>query len=187
MSLALETAARKMAVKTESFSDFEEARITGVKVNYYFVCKRKLWLFSKGLAFESSSEKVALGKLLHEIVYPSAKKREVLINNLIRIDAVSRKTVRETKYSSKMLEADRWQVYYYLFYLEQLGIKREGEIAYPKEKRVERIRLTDEIREKLIEVLKDIERIVSLPKPPEAEKHSYCRACAYYDFCFSED
>ena len=72
-------------------------------------------------------------------------------------------------------------------YLEQLGIKREGEIAYPKEKRVERLRLTDEIREKLIEVLEDIERIVSLPKPPEAEKRSYCRACAYYDFCFSED
>ncbi len=170
-----------------SLSDFEEARITGIKVNYYFVCKRKLWLFSRGLAFESSSEKVALGKLLHEIVYPTSKRKEVLINNLIRIDVVSRKAVRETKFSSKMEEADRWQVYYYLFYLEQLGIKREGEIAYPKEKRVERIKLTDEIRKKLIEILEDIERIVSLPKPPEAEKQSYCRACAYYDFCFSED
>ncbi len=174
-------------VKTESFSDFEEARITGVKVNYYFICKRKLWLFSKGLAFESSSEKVALGKLLHEIVYSTGKKKEVLINNLIRIDVVLRKTVRETKFSSKMEEADRWQVYYYLFYLEQLGIKREGEIAYPKEKRIERIKLTDEVREKLKEILKEIEEIVSFPEPPKAEKKPYCRNCAYYDFCFSED
>ena len=170
-----------------NLSDLEKIRITGVKVSYYFVCKRKLWLFSHGLAFESSSEKVALGKLLHEIVYSSAGKKEVLIDNLIRIDVVSRRAVRETKLSSKMEEADKWQVYYYLFYLEQLGIKREGEIAYPKEKRIERVKLTDEIREKLIEVLRDIERIVSLPKPPKAEKRSYCRACAYYDFCFSED
>ena len=95
--------------------ELEKVRITGTKVNYYFVCKRKLWLFSHGLAFESSSEKVALGKLLHEVVYPSAGKREVLIDNLIRIDIVSRKAVRETKFSSKMEEADRWQVYYYLF------------------------------------------------------------------------
>ncbi|MEM4284287.1 MAG: Dna2/Cas4 domain-containing protein, partial [Candidatus Caldarchaeum sp.] len=39
---------------------------TGTQINYYFVCKRKLWFFSHNMELESESDVVLLGKLLHE-------------------------------------------------------------------------------------------------------------------------
>jgi len=39
---------------------------TGTQINYYFVCKRKLWFFSHNMELESDSDLVHLGKLLHE-------------------------------------------------------------------------------------------------------------------------
>jgi CRISPR-associated exonuclease Cas4 len=39
----------------------KEIRITGLKVNYYYICKRKLWLFSKNLNFEKNNDKIILG------------------------------------------------------------------------------------------------------------------------------
>lgn len=40
---------------------------TGTQVNYYLVCKRKLWLFSRNFEMERSSDLVLLGKLLHAV------------------------------------------------------------------------------------------------------------------------
>ena len=36
-------------------------RVTGNMVNYFFVCKRKLWLFQHQIGFEQTSERVQLG------------------------------------------------------------------------------------------------------------------------------
>jgi len=166
--------------------DFDELKTNGIKVNYYFICKRKLWLFDRDIQLEGNSEKVSLGKLLHDTAYPRDTKKEVLIDNLISIDIVSGGKVREIKYSNKMKEADRWQLYYYLFYLEQLGISKKGVINYPRQRKREFIGLTDAVRSRLMEILKDIRRILSLPKPPPAKKLPYCTKCAYYTFCFSD-
>ena len=46
-----------------------EARITGVMVYYYFVCKRKLWYFTHEIQMEQENEAVKLGKVLDESVY----------------------------------------------------------------------------------------------------------------------
>lgn len=43
-------------------------------------------------------------------------------------------SIREVKYSSKMKEADIMQVMYYLYYLKQKGVQKQGIINYPKEK-----------------------------------------------------
>jgi len=47
---------------------------TGTQVNYYFVCRRKFWLFSRNFEMEHSSDRVLLGKLLHETSYPRKTK-----------------------------------------------------------------------------------------------------------------
>ena len=49
--------------------DISELKIQGIKVNYALICERKLWFFSKGIAMESDSERVLLGKFLHTIAY----------------------------------------------------------------------------------------------------------------------
>ncbi|MDK2875861.1 MAG: CRISPR-associated exonuclease Cas4 [Archaeoglobaceae archaeon] len=43
----------------------EEMYIRGTEVNYYFVCKTKLWFFSHNVNLEKESDLVKLGKLVH--------------------------------------------------------------------------------------------------------------------------
>ena len=45
-------------------------QITATHINYYHICKRKLWLFANGINMEHTSEAVATGKLIHETTYP---------------------------------------------------------------------------------------------------------------------
>jgi len=60
-----------------------DLKIGGVEVNYYFVCKRKLWLFMHQIAMESSSDKVALGKLVHEHSFEREKKEMMIFLELV--------------------------------------------------------------------------------------------------------
>lgn len=165
----------------------DKFKTQGTKVNYYFICKRKLWLFSKGIAMEDNSDRVLSGKLIHEDVYPRMKKRERLIDDLLRVDILDGDYVREIKISSKMTLSDKMQLMYYLFYLKQLGINKKGLLNYVKEKKQEEIELTDEMEEKIKEVLIDIKNIVESEVPPKLKKLPYCTKCAYYEFCFARE
>jgi len=83
-----------------------------VKINYLYVCERKLWLFDRGIQLEENSEKVLLGKLLSEYSYPSETRREVLIDDLIKIDVMGEEEIREIKYSNSLASANRIQILY---------------------------------------------------------------------------
>ena len=50
--------------------------VTGTHFNYYQLCHRKLWLFSKGINMEQESDLVYEGKLVHEYCYRRKKSRE---------------------------------------------------------------------------------------------------------------
>jgi len=168
----------------EDIQELNDLKFQGLKINYLYVCKRKLWLFSKNITFESSSDKVLLGKILHEYSYPKEATKEVLIDNLIMIDILSDGVIREVKYSSKMKEADIMQVMYYLYYLRQRGVEKRGIINYPKEKRKEILELTPEYEQKVKQALKEIEKITSQSVPPPAKKQKICKSCAYFEFCW---
>lgn len=173
-----------MEKKNTLLLNFDVVNITGVKVNYLYVCERKLWLFDRGISMEQTYDKVLLGKLLGEQSYPRKKGREILIENLINIDIVDRESIREIKYSDKLKEADRIQVLYYLYFLKQLGIEKRGIINYPKIKKREEVILTPEKEEEVESALKRINEILLMPKPPKLIKKSYCTKCAYFQFCW---
>lgn len=42
--------------------DVQNLNIQGIKINYYFICKRKLWLFSKGITMETRKTGLYQGK-----------------------------------------------------------------------------------------------------------------------------
>ena len=48
--------------------------ISGEQINYYFICKTKLWLFSHKIEMEHSSDLVLFGKYLDENTYKKEKK-----------------------------------------------------------------------------------------------------------------
>jgi len=115
-----------MPIKTSDHNiDFQSLKTTGIKINYLYVCERKLWLFDRGIQMESKSDKVLMGKLIGESSYPREEKREMLIDNLINIDIVGEDEIREVKLSNRMHNADRIQLLYYLYYLKQPGIEKD--------------------------------------------------------------
>ena len=168
-----------------SRSDEAHAGITGVQVNYYFICKTKLWLFSHLATMEHTSDTVALGRAIHAESY-SRQKREVSIG-AIKVDFVKRGeelVLHEVKKSRRMERAHRYQMLYYIYYLRRLGIKARGVINYPLLRRRQEVLLGEEEERELAEVLSDIERIVSRREPPKPEKKRICGKCSYFEFCW---
>ena len=164
--------------------DFEELKVNGIKVNYYAVCRRKLWLFSHFVRMEHDWEMVERGRLLHESSYEHLPRKEVLLDDLVRIDIVEGGKVLEVKHSRKMRMAARLQLLYYLYYLKEKGIDMVGELRFPRERRVERVVLGEEDGRMIEEVLREISVIESLPKPPKANFSPICRKCSYGEFCW---
>lgn len=164
--------------------NFEEPKVNGIKINYYYICPRKLWLFDRKITMEDKSEKVLLGSLLHKESYERERQKEVLIDNLIAIDILDGVNVREVKYSNKMEKADRMQILYYLYYLKNLGINKQGIINYPKQKKRVFIQLTEEAEKEIQTVLIEINKILKQEKPPPTIEAPYCKNCAYFEFCY---
>ncbi|MBZ9691841.1 CRISPR-associated protein Cas4 [Clostridium botulinum] len=168
--------------------NFEEYKVQGTKFNYYFVCKRKLWLFSKGISMEDGNDKIQEGKIAHEYSYKNKEKnKEKLVDELIKIDIVEKDEIREVKLSSKMKDSDRMQLLYYLFYLKQLGINKKGTLNYVKERKKEEVILKKEDEIKIVEVLKNIKIVLNLKYPPKVEKFNYCKKCSYYEYCYIKE
>lgn len=162
-----------------------EQKIGGLHVQYYTVCKRKLWLYSKQISFETDHDKVIEGTLLHENSY-KRKDKELEIGDAV-IDAMDSEFVQETKLSSKMQKADEWQLLYYLFLLKNRGIEKRGKIVYTKEKKVITLELTEEKEKQLKKIIAEIYQIIEAEWAPKFKKLPYCKSCAYYDFCYATE
>ena len=81
----------------------DTVRVTGSEINYYMICKRKLWLFSHNIELEPESDLVKLGRLLHENRY-KRKLKEVQIDR-IKVDFMEmRKTAVVTEQATTSSE-----------------------------------------------------------------------------------
>ena len=150
-------------------------KFTGTEVGYYFICRKKLWWFHHGIQMETESDRVKLGKVVHENSY-ERKKKEISIDNKIVLDWQSDGVIHEVKLSDSMEEAHEFQLLYYIFYLKQKGVEGlTGQIDYPKLRQTKKIELTAEKEAKLKETLMEMEKIVSLDAPPEV---LFRRECA---------
>lgn len=162
-----------------------ELYVRGTEVNYFFICKTKLWLFSHNIAMEHESDYVKLGKLAHRQHFKRDEK-EVQIGR-IALDIVRRGEeveVVEVKKSDRMEKADYYQLAYYLYCLSKHGVRARGRISYPKLKRNVFVELDDSTSGEIERILVEIEQLKDSPMPMP-EKKGYCKKCAYYEFCFS--
>jgi len=156
---------------------------TGVEVNYFFICRRKLWFFSRQMSLEADSDLVLLGRLLHEHGYPRRLK-EVSVGR-IKIDFLDRYgVIHEVKRSRRMEKAHLFQLLYYIYYLRKLGVEAKGVLHYPLLKRNVKVELTAELERKLESIFEEMKRIISSDKPPRAERKKYCGKCSYFELCW---
>ncbi len=166
-----------------------DMEITGTHFNYYQICHRKLWLFANGINFEHTSDIVYEGKLIHEKSYPqrSAKYEEIEIGG-IKVDFydAKNKVIHEIKKSNKVERAHEWQLKYYMHVFEQCGVEGvSGILEYPTLRRTQRVELTDDDRDAICKMKADIMEIISRNECPGLVKKGICKACSYYEFCFT--
>lgn len=166
-------------------------QITGTHFNYFQVCKRKLWLFANNVNFEQTSDIVYDGKLIHEDSYSmrSSKYEEIEIDG-IKVDYydTKNKVIHEIKRSNKIEQAHEWQLKYYMYVFEQHGVTDvKGILEYPTLRKTQSVVLSDVDRDRIKEIIADIDKIISSEECPPLQKKGICKNCSYYEFCFTKE
>lgn len=156
-------------------------------INYFFHCRRQCWLFSNKLNMEDNSERVRIGKILHEIEEKKARKSEIAIES-IKVDKITEQFLIEFKKSDADIDAAKWQLLYYLKILKNKGIKRAGKLTFAeKNKQASKVLefdLTPDLEKELDHVLIQIEECVTRDTPEQPLYDKKCKKCAYYDYCY---
>jgi CRISPR-associated exonuclease Cas4 len=165
----------------------EKEWITGVQINYLYVCKTKLWLFSHKIAFEQESDDVMIGKLLHETYF--AHKKKNLILGKIAVDFIENNQgvlLHEIKKSGSNMQGTVMQVAYYMYYIYKLSNQtvKEAVINVVSERRIIKIKPNPELFKNVEKSISDVKKVISSEKVPEPKRTPYCRKCAYRDFCW---
>ncbi len=169
-----------------------ELRITGTEVHYAALCPRKLWWYTHGMEQEHASntnagtENVALGQQLHTRAYPQQTRKDILVDDLIRLDFTDSGEVHEIKKSKGGERASKLQLLYYLYYLKHVkGIETTGVLDYPDQKRRDTLTLTPALETEVETTLALITETRALPAPPPVEKPmTLCAKCSYQDLCW---
>jgi CRISPR-associated exonuclease Cas4 len=166
-------------------------RITGTHFSYFFICHRKLWLFSQGIQLEHTSDLVYEGRLIHENTYPRRSERyQELELEGIKIDYYDarNKVIHEIKKSDKMEQAHEWQLKYYIFVLENNGVEGvKGILEYPSLRKTQEVFLSHLDKQQIEDFRNDIGQIVYSDTCPGKVKIPACRSCSYHDFCWIEE
>jgi len=158
--------------------------ITGTAINYYFVCKKKLWYFLHDISMEQNSGLVSMGKSLHEDSYKRNVK-ELQLDG-IKIDFITKSTgvIHEVKKSKAIKESAHWQMKYYLLYFKKLDLDFRGEINYPLLRRVEQISLNEDDIIELENIILEIQEMKNTDDIPSNIDNKICKKCSYYDLCY---
>ena len=163
--------------------------ITPTHINYYHLCRRKLWLFANGINMEHTSDTVYEGKLIHETSYPqrAAKYTEIDLGvAVIDYYDAERKVIHEIKKSDKVEYAHIAQVKYYIYLLQQRGIAGvTALLEYPKLRKTEEVKLLPGELPEIVAWEKDIEMIIKAAQAPGVINSRICKKCSYYDYCYS--
>lgn len=161
------------------------SEINASTFNAYITCPREAWLTFHSLESHQDHELLSLGRLVHETSYQRDRK-EIFVDNLLKIDLFRGELVAEVKKSSRHIEAARLQLGYYLFYLKhEKGLRFKGILLFPKERKTEPVELTPELETKIVSLLQEMEPILMSDRPPPAKKIRYCRSCSFREFCWS--
>ena len=162
-------------------------RVTGTLVWYYHVCKREVWLIAHEINPDQDNPYLEIGRLIHEDSYKREKKKFATEGIIIDLITVNGKdvVVGEVKKSSRFVKQATMQLAFYLWKLKQQGVKARGELLVPKEKKKISVELTEDIEKRLIQIIAEIKQLIHNEFPPVPAKISYCKSCAYREFCWS--
>lgn len=134
---------------------------------------------------EQESDTVFQGKLVGEQSY-GRRRKEIAIGDNIVIDGfdAAKGVIYEVKKSRAVEKAHIWQTKYYLYILKQLGVEATAEIDYPLIRRTEELQLSEDDEREIEKLTEAVQDILQSPRAPGLKNKTFCRKCAYYEFCW---
>jgi|UniRef100_A0A7C3WVY5 CRISPR-associated exonuclease Cas4 len=162
--------------------------ITGSLIESFLICERQAWLMAHQVTPDQDHPYLEIGRLIDEESFTEEKKKISLENMIIDLIKTENKTliIGEIKKSSKAQDMAKLQLAFYLYSLKNnYGIKADGILIFPKEKRRVRVILDKELEEKIEDTIKKVEILIYRERPPLPQKIPYCKLCAYREFCWS--
>lgn len=171
--------------------------LTGTHINYYRLCKRKLWLFGNNIQMEQTSDLVSDGKIIEEESYLQRSEKYtqielshnlngIILSGKIDFFDTKNKIVHETKRSNKVEDAHIWQVKFYLWLLRLQNIPAtKGIIEYPKLREREEVFIGEMDIVYLEKTVREIKSLLESNVCPPVINARICKSCSYYDFCYS--
>lgn len=162
--------------------------VSGSILLSYTVCDREAWLMAHNIEPDQNNPFIEIGRLIHTESYKNHQIREISLPG-IKIDMIYEQgqvvVVGEIKKSSKFLKGARLQLLYYLSEIKKRHVDAVGKILIPKEKKQIDIILDEQSANELKEAIKNVEKIIVLPKPPQRKRTGFCSKCGYEEFCWS--
>jgi CRISPR-associated exonuclease Cas4 len=159
-------------------------RLNGTIFYAYQVCLREAWFYYHRLNLSQEHDLLLLGRLVHEGSYQRARK-EIFVDQLLKIDLFRDEMVAEVKKSSRHKEAARLQLAFYLYYLKhEKGLALRGVLLFPKERKTEKLELTPELEQKVEELVSEMLPVLESESPPPPVKSRYCRTCSFQEVCW---
>ena len=159
--------------------------ITATVFYSFQICPREAWFYFHSISSDKENPYLELGRLVHETSYQRYRK-EIFVDQLLKIDLFRGELLAEVKKSSRHIEAARLQLAYYLYYLKhEKGLEFEGILLFPKERKTEKVKLTPELESKLESLLEEMRPLLMADKPPTAKRTKYCRSCSFLEYCWA--
>ncbi len=159
-------------------------RINATIFYAYQVCPREAWFYFHHINPAQDHELLDLGRISHEFSYKRDRK-EIFVDNLLKIDLMKGELVAEVKRTSKHKEAARLQLAYYLCYLKhEKGLEFDGVLLFPKERKTEGVKLTSELEREIEALVKQMMPVLLAEEPPLARKIKYCKSCSFSELCW---
>lgn len=156
--------------------------IRGTLINYFFHCKRQCYLHAHNIKSEHTSELVKIGKYYHQ-EFETEVEEDKFING-VKIDKIQGDYIIEYKKSHSDELAAEWQLLFYLYKLKEVGIIKKGKLKF-KENRDDRdILLTPEKEKELLQIMNQIETLITFDNIPPVINSRKCKKCAFYEFCY---
>jgi len=162
--------------------------ITWTIINYYFMCRRKMRLFSRHLQSEHTSQTVAIGKYYHESRHEDKPNTEIELEG-VKIDQIQWDTVIEYKKAKTHPDSARYQLLFYLYKLKQKGVIKQGKIIFKENIWSILVTLDEQSESDLLSTIEEIKTVLTQEKPPAVllttqwKPDKACKGCSYFDFC----
>jgi len=162
--------------------------LSGLHFQYNKICKLKLWLFHHRITAIAHKNAYFKSGVVNDIIkYDDSSD---LICEKFGIDDIEilgeSVIIKENKPSSKKMEAQKSQLFYYMVVLSERFSDKKiiGKIKYPKQKETEKFELNSDIYVRVKSEREEIFDIVKKDNPPNKEKIDVCENCSYKRYCW---